>query len=86
MPGRECRRGGWFRKKRWSGAAERYRLLEMVGLAPPLHAHDGLGKASVDDVLDAAVAAWSAQRIASGEADKIGQASEQGSTSGIIFA
>ena len=68
---------------------ERIRLLEEVGLAPPLEAQDGLGKASVDDVLDAAVAAWSAHRIATGKAEPIGRNTEADQFSGpggIIFA
>ena len=76
-------------KKTWSGAAERYRFLEKVDLAPPLQAVSGLGKETVDDVLDSAVAAWSALRIDADEAVQIGKAaaSSPGNSSlGIIFA
>jgi predicted RNase H-like nuclease len=54
-------------KKAWEGQMRRRRLLERAGIVLP----DDLGTASVvpsDDVLDAAVAAWSALRIARGEA------------------
>jgi predicted RNase H-like nuclease len=54
-------------KKSWNGFAERRRLLNAAGIELP---HDplDLADASVDDVLDAAAAAWSARRIARGEA------------------
>jgi predicted RNase H-like nuclease len=56
------------RKKTWAGAAERQDLLRRAGIAPG----DDLGAAGawagVDDVLDAAVAAWTALRVARGEA------------------
>jgi predicted RNase H-like nuclease len=54
-------------KKTWEGQMRRRRLLEQAGIELP----EELGPASVvppDDVLDAAVAAWSALRIARGEA------------------
>jgi predicted RNase H-like nuclease len=54
-------------KKSWKGQTRRRRLLEKEGIVLP----DDLGNASLvppDDVLDAAVAAWSAERIAAGEA------------------
>ena len=50
-------------KKNWNGQADRRRLLEEAGIVIP----DDLGRAgavSADDILDAAVAAWSANRIA----------------------
>ncbi len=53
-------------KSNWSGAMLRRRLLADHGIAIP----DDLGTAGaakVDDVLDAAAAAWSATRIARGE-------------------
>ena len=54
-------------KKSWNGFAERRRLLSAAGIELP---HDPLehADASVDDVLDAAAAAWSARRIALGQA------------------
>jgi predicted RNase H-like nuclease len=54
-------------KKSWRGQALRRSLLSTVGISLP----DELGEADsipTDDVLDAAAAAWSAQRIAAGEA------------------
>jgi predicted RNase H-like nuclease len=56
-----------YSKKTWAGAHLRRRLLVRAGIVLP----DDLGPAGVapvDDVLDAAAAAWSAQRYASGEA------------------
>ena len=54
-------------KKQWNGHAERRALLVAAGIVIP----DALGDAgttAADDILDAAVAAWSAKRIAEGEA------------------
>ena len=54
-------------KRQWNGQMERRALLAGVGIRIP----DVLGEAgtvAVDDILDAAVAAWSAGRIAAGEA------------------
>jgi predicted RNase H-like nuclease len=56
------------RKHTWAGAVRRRRLLTQAGIAladdigPAGHA------AGVDDVLDAAVAAWTARRVARGDA------------------
>lgn len=55
------------RKKSWAGQTLRRRLLEREGIRVP----DDLGPAGAaapDDVLDAAAAAWSAARIARGQA------------------
>ncbi len=56
------------RKKSWAGAAQRRALLRSVGIDLP----DDLGEAgrvgAVDDVLDAAAVAWTARRVARGEA------------------
>jgi predicted RNase H-like nuclease len=55
-----------YRKKTAGGVYERLGLLRRHGIDP-----DELGEAAVapiDDVLDAAAAAWSANRIATGEA------------------
>jgi predicted RNase H-like nuclease len=58
-------------KKTWAGMAQRRRALELAGLV--LDEVDGQAarRAAVDDVLDAAVAAWSARRIARGQALKL---------------
>jgi predicted RNase H-like nuclease len=57
-----------YAKKRCAGVAQRRQLLAREGIAIP----DDLGRlgehAAVDDVLDAAVAAWSARRYAAGVA------------------
>jgi predicted RNase H-like nuclease len=54
-------------KKTWAGAEHRRQLLTEVGivLTGPL---GEAGKAAVDDVLDAAIAAWSARRVHLGAA------------------
>jgi predicted RNase H-like nuclease len=54
-----------FAKRTWNGVQERLTLLHGAGIEIPKHLDAGL--ASVDDVLDAAVVAWSATRIARGE-------------------
>jgi predicted RNase H-like nuclease len=63
MAGRPLAHG----KKTWAGQAERRTLLARVGIRLP----DDLGPAGSappDDVLDAAAVAWSAHRIATGQA------------------
>jgi predicted RNase H-like nuclease len=55
-----------YRKKSAGGALERIALLERHGI--DLIALTASAKAPLDDVVDAAAAAWSAQRIARGEA------------------
>ena len=56
------------RKKTWAGARQRRQLLDATGIRLP----DELGlageMAAVDDVLDAAAAAWTARRFAIGQA------------------
>ena len=54
-----------FAKRTWNGQRERLRLLAVAGIELPDRLDVGLVRA--DDVLDAAVAAWSAIRIARGE-------------------
>lgn len=54
-------------KKSWTGQAARRRLLEREGICLP-EALGPAGAAAPDDVLDAAAAAWTAQRIARGDA------------------
>jgi predicted RNase H-like nuclease len=53
-------------KRTWAGSVERRQLLQSAGIVIP----DDIGPAGrgagVDDVLDAAAAAWTAQRIANG--------------------
>lgn len=64
-------------KKTWNGQLDRRRLL--AGARPPMLPADDLGPAGrvpVDDVLDAAAAAWSAARVARGEAEVLGDPTE----------
>ena len=59
------------RKTTWAGAVRRRRLLAAAGIV----LDDDLGgagrAAGVDDVLDAAVVAWTARRVARGEAEHL---------------
>jgi predicted RNase H-like nuclease len=54
-----------FAKRTWNGHRERLALLRRAGIEIPDHLDAGL--VAADDVLDAAVAAWTATRIARGE-------------------
>ncbi|TYB36481.1 DUF429 domain-containing protein [Micromonospora sp. AP08] len=54
-------------KKTWQGQMQRRDLLVEVGIAVPADL-GAAGRAGPDDVLDAAAAAWSAHRIATGHA------------------
>jgi predicted RNase H-like nuclease len=54
-----------FAKRTWNGQRERLRLLRRAGIRIPDRLDAGLVPA--DDVIDAAVTAWSATRIARGE-------------------
>lgn len=55
-------------KKTWEGMAQRRHALEGAGIVLPLDLGEA-GAAPVDDLLDAAVAAWTADRIAAGQAE-----------------
>jgi predicted RNase H-like nuclease len=63
-------------KKTWDGLQTRRRTLERAGIEIP----DDLGRAgqmaAADDVLDAIVAAWSARRVAMGQAQCVPQPPE----------
>jgi predicted RNase H-like nuclease len=54
-----------FTKKTWAGQRERLVLLEAAGIALDTLL-GGTGTAGPDDVVDAAAAAWTARRLASG--------------------
>jgi predicted RNase H-like nuclease len=54
-------------KKSWNGFAERLELLNAAGVSLPLHDRIN-GNAAPDDVVDAAAAAWTANRIGNGGA------------------
>ncbi|MEU9886328.1 DUF429 domain-containing protein [Sphaerisporangium sp. NPDC051011] len=56
------------RKSSWAGAEERRRLLADAGIVLSGDLGEAGAKAGVDDVLDAAIAAWTACRVAHGEA------------------
>jgi predicted RNase H-like nuclease len=74
-------------KKSWAGMAERRRLLAEA--VPPLRIPDGLGPAGrvpVDDVLDAAAAAWTAWRVANGTAERFGDPAQADAASGRPIA
>ena len=64
-------------KKTWAGFQERMGLLGSVGLVVPADAGDLGGHAGPDDVLDAAVVAWTAMRVARGEAESLPDPPEQ---------
>lgn len=55
-------------KKTWAGMVERRQGLERAGISLDHIAGEAISRAAVDDVLDAAVAAWSAGRLARGTA------------------
>ena len=55
-------------KKTWAGAVQRHRLLGEHGIALTPDLGPDAGRAGVDDVLDAAAAAWTARRVQSGAA------------------
>jgi predicted RNase H-like nuclease len=54
-------------KKSWAGIADRHQLLSSIGIHIP-HQLGDAGRAAADDVLDAGAAAWSAYRVARGQA------------------
>ncbi len=57
-----------FNKRSWNGQMERRGMLASAGLVIPDTLPEPLSRAPVDDVLDAAVMAWTARRIHAGEA------------------
>lgn len=57
-------------KRTWNGAQERRACLASAGLELPADLGEA-GAAPVDDVLDAAVCAWSARRISGGEGQHV---------------
>jgi len=57
-----------YSKKTWNGQQERVALLKEAGIFLPHYLEGERGKIPPDDLLDAAVAAWSANRIALGTA------------------
>src|SRR5574342_622402 len=59
-------------KKTWTGASLRRELLEKASILLPADLGPAGSKAGVDDVLDAAAAAWTAHRFALGKAERVG--------------
>ena len=73
-----------FSKHTWSGLNERRALLWREGIRMPAELPKG-GAAAPDDVLDAAAAAWSAGRVASGVAGSLPEvASDDPADGGVI--
>lgn len=58
-------------KATWTGHALRRGLLERAGISLPGELGDAGARGSVDDVLDAAVVAWSAHRHAIGKSERL---------------
>ena len=66
-------------KRTWNGAQERRACLAAAGLELPGDLGEA-GAAPVDDVLDAAVCAWSARRISGGEGQHVPKQPERDGT------
>ncbi|MGN6379756.1 MAG: DUF429 domain-containing protein [Gaiellales bacterium] len=71
-------------KRTWGGFTLRRRLLSAQGIAIPDELADA-DRAGIDDVLDAAAAAWTSQRIAGGTAESFPRAAESGRSHRIWF-
>ena len=65
---------GLAKKKSWSGMQKRIELLGREGIVLPPDLGP-VGKLPTDDLLDACAAAWTAGRIASGQAETVGDES-----------
>jgi predicted RNase H-like nuclease len=74
-----------YSKKSWGGQRERQALLRKAGIHFPKTLGD-VDRIGVDDVVDAAIAAWSARRIARGEAQAFSGGSEDLDRSGRKIA
>lgn len=70
-------------KATWAGIRERMDLLAGAGIRVPTNI-GAAGVAGVDDVLDASVAAWTARRIAHGEAHTLPDPPEPGVSGGLV--
>ena len=60
-----------YPKRAWNGQHERRLLLEAFGIDLPDRLPGAVGSAPADDVLDAAAMAWTARRVARGEAKSL---------------
>ena len=63
-------------KGSWNGLALRLALLREQGIELPAHAGEA-GRVRPDDLVDAAAVAWTAGRIASGTAERLGAAGDR---------
>jgi predicted RNase H-like nuclease len=75
-------------KKTWRGQRARLRVLEAAGITLPEDLGSPIARIPADDVLDAAAAAWSAQRLATGSAQSLPdppQCNERGQHIAIWF-
>lgn len=70
-------------KKTWAGHVERRRLLADAQILPPEDLGDA-GRAAPDDVLDAAAAAWSADRIARDKARSFPDPAEEHESGPVV--
>ncbi|TWT49365.1 hypothetical protein Pla22_45610 [Rubripirellula amarantea] len=66
-----------FTKKSWNGRAERIALLGQHGIELPKMFDADVGRVAIDDILDAASAAWSAARIANSKAIAVPDATQR---------
>jgi len=73
------------RKKTWGGLQHRLSLLEREGIRLPRELGDA-DAVGIDDVVDAAAAAWSARRIHAGDERSFPEAPTQRDASGRIIA
>lgn len=64
-------------KKTWAGQHQRRQLLAEAGLILPSDLGELGAKAPVDDILDAAAAAWTAMRVANGQARSLPEVPEE---------
>ncbi len=72
-------------KKSWDGLMRRKLLLEQAGIYIPEVLGEAAGRVGPDDVLDAAVAAWTADRKRRGLANHIGGGAGSGRGSPTIW-
>jgi len=75
-----------FAKRTWNGLTLRRRLLSGEGIDLPDRIEGPAGTVAPDDLLDAAAAAWTARRIATGRACVLGGGSSFGSHRAVIRA
>jgi len=76
-----------YAKKTWGGLMERRRLLQTAGIDIPEKLPGTAGRAPADDLLDAAVAAWTARRVAQGTAKVLPESTPRttGRLTGVIW-